>query len=61
MAGLKAQEGGSAILVFTSKGRVMGDVENLCRGKAQSGITISTCLDRMLEESPIVLLGEKVE
>jgi hypothetical protein len=31
---------------------VIGDAENLCTGKIQLGITILTCLDLMLEESP---------
>lgn len=36
---------------------VMGEAGNLWIGKAQSGITISTCRDRMLEESPTGLRG----
>jgi hypothetical protein len=31
----------------------MGDVEYRCVGRTQSGITISTCRDLKLEESPI--------
>jgi hypothetical protein len=31
----------------------MGDVEYLCAGRTQSGITISTCRDLKLEESPV--------
>jgi hypothetical protein len=31
---------------------LMGDAENLCTGRIQSGITISTCLDLKLGESP---------
>jgi hypothetical protein len=36
-------------------GRLMGDVENRCIGSTQSGITISTCLDLKLAESPMDL------
>jgi hypothetical protein len=35
-----------------SKEMLIGEVENLWIGKAQSGINISTCRDRTLEESP---------
>jgi hypothetical protein len=38
-----------------SRGRLMGEAENLCIGRIQSGITISTCLDLKLADSPAYL------
>lgn len=46
------QGGDKGDLTSQSTGKVMGEVENLWIGRAQSGITISTCRDLMLEESP---------
>ena len=46
-------------ILAKSKGRSIGEEENLCSGKAQSGILISTCLDLTPEESPTDLGVEK--
>jgi hypothetical protein len=46
------QSGAIGLFSSGSKERLIGDTENLWRGKAQSGITISTCRDLTLEESP---------
>jgi hypothetical protein len=55
LAGLFVFGGVGSSRSAKSRGRWMGDAENLCIGRIQSGITISTCLDLRLAESPAYL------
>ena len=53
LAGLRSHGGETGVFrPPKSIGRAIGEAENRWIGKAQSGITISTCLDLILEESP---------
>lgn len=52
MAGLEGVLGETGVLGASEPKRILMGDEEICTGRAHFGITISTCLDLTLEESP---------